>query len=150
MKIITNDNICPKKLVGLFQTIDQWFNPCLSQLHKLDAYADKVLRDARVRVVVDEHSYMACYIAYCSPKLYNEAKLVLLATLERGLGSLLINDLIDYCMKSGMTGIMTQTWETNFSAKAFYQKHGFVETERVNNRINCGEMSIVMRLDFTR
>lgn len=149
MKIITNENICTKQLTEFFQTIDQWFNPFLSQLHKLDKYADKVLSDARVVAVLDEHRYVACYVAYCNPKQYNEAKLVLLATLERGLGSLLIHNLIDFCVNCGMMGIITQTWETNLSAIAFYQKHGFVEIERVNNRINCIEKSIVMRLDLS-
>ena len=61
----------------------------------------------------------------------DEAEIIEVAVSENlrrcGLGSELMNEVFDWCQKNGISQIFLEVRESNFPARAYYKKFGFVE-----------------------
>ena len=66
-----------------------------------------------------------------------------------GLGSEIMDEVYDWCGKNGVSQIFLEVRESNFPARAYYKKYGFVENGiRKNYYRNPAEDAVLMSKKF--
>jgi len=138
-------------LLEYLQQVDHKFNPPIGSRVSLPDFARKALSSGYVIVArdADTGTTEGATIFYCTPTEYEYAFVSYIASSgsRKGVGSLLLSEIIAHCRRAGSKGIKSQTWETNEPSKALFAKFGFVITGLANNRGN-DENSVLLQLDF--
>ncbi|WP_027124309.1 GNAT family N-acetyltransferase [Gelidibacter mesophilus] len=133
--------------LGFVYKVDHLFEPPLSERVVLEDYAKKLYEEAHVFVVFENDEIQAASAFYCTPEKFDFGFLSFVASLKKGLGSKVIEEMISHCKKMKMKGIETQTWETNYNSLTMFKRYGFLEVEKVKNRDSNIE-SIILKLIF--
>ncbi len=138
------------KLKEYFFKTERLFVPPISQRTDFAKYLDKLFSESSILYAqTDDGSIVGVASFYCTPSGYEYAFLTYIASSKAklGIGSGLVQAMIEIVRDNRMVGIETQTWESNVSSRRLFQKAGFKEYGKVRNRDN-GEFSILLRLRF--
>lgn len=133
--------------LNFLNKIDAFFEPPLSSRVTLETYAQKLLEEAYIDVILENDEIIAACAYYCTAEDYDCAFLSLIVSLQKGLGGLLIEQMINNCKKLGAKGIETQTWETNSKSLKLFQRFNFEKVSYLDNR-NSSTKSILLKLKF--
>ena len=130
---------------------ERLFNPPISERVNLNDYINKLILESEILVAkeIENNKLIGVAAYYCTPNKFDYAFLSFIAVNSKykGVGSLLIQEMIEYCKYKNMKGIETQTWESNERSLSLFKKFDFVETDRISNRSNT-ERSILLKLVF--
>jgi len=103
--------------------------------------------------VIEQKTAKVCALEafYCTPDKFEYAFLTFIGVdnlfKQNGFASMLINEMIKFCLKKKMKGIDTQTWDTNVASISLFLKHGFKIVNKVNNR-KSDIRSVLLRLQY--
>ena len=138
-------------LYSFFDNTEKWFKPPISQRTPIDKYVQKLIDEAVILLAKDKNDGKIIGLAayYCTPKDYQFAFLSYIATntKKKGVGSLLVKNMIHDCIEKKMAGVETQTWESNEKSIALFAKYGFKVKEFKSNR-DLKERSVILKLEF--
>lgn len=138
---------CYNDFLEFVYKVDHLFKPPLSERVILEDYAKKLYEEAHVIIVFKDKQIQAACAYYCTPEKFNFAFLSFVASIKKGLGGEVIEEMISHCKKMEMKGIETQTWETNYNSLRMFKRYGFLEVDKVKNRDSTIE-SIILKLIF--
>jgi ribosomal protein S18 acetylase RimI-like enzyme len=127
--------------------VDAFFEPPLSKRVNLESYAKKLCQEANLIVCIEHSKIQGACAYYCTPDKYEYAFLSFISTLQKGLGSRLVEKMILSCKEYGVKGIETQTWETNSRSLNMFLRYNFQEVEKVDNR-GSEAKSVLLKLKF--
>jgi len=65
---------------------------------------------------------------------------------RRGIGSLLLNTILNNIIRSGALEVYLEVFKSNLDARRFYATFGFKEEKEIKNYYGRGEDGILMRL----
>ena len=136
-----------EELLDFIYKVDHLFEPQLSERVNIVDYTKKLYQEAFIYAVIDNEKIQAACAFYCTPSKFDFAFLSFVASSKKGLGGILIEEMISKCRMMGAKGIETQTWETNEKSLKMFKRHSFFEVEKVSNRKNILD-STLLKLIF--
>jgi hypothetical protein len=134
-------------LLDFIYKVDDLFEPPLSERVNIEDYTSKLYKEAFIYVVIENKKIQAVCAYYCTPEKFDFAFLSFVASLKKGLGGLLIEQMIYKCREMEAKGIETQTWETNSKSLKMFKRYNFLEVDNVSNR-NTHVNSTLLKLTF--
>lgn len=139
------------ELFSFFEKTEKSFIPPISERRQLSEYIEKLLLEANILLAKELKSDKIIGIAayYCTPGSFDYAFLTYIAkhTTIKGVGTALVKKMIEDCHFKGMSGIETQTWESNLISLGLFKKNGFKVKELLDNRDGV-ERSVLLQLSF--
>lgn len=141
------------ELFKFFEITEKFFVPPISKRRELSEFIEKLIIEANILLAKEFQSDKIIGIAayYCTPGSFDYAFLTYIATHTtiKGVGTALVKKMIEDCHFKGMTGIETQTWESNLISLGLFKKNGFMVKEFLDNR-DDHERSVLLRLTFNK
>lgn len=121
------------ELEKIIINFDEVFIPSLkSRLLDLKQYSKKLYDNAVTIKAVFDNQTVGFASFYCNDNINNIAYLTQIAVLKdarsKGVGSLLLDEVIKICLLKGMNVLKLEVYCNNFSAMNFYEKYGFVDS----------------------
>lgn len=138
-KIIENDNFDKIGLKKFILNINNDFPIPITDKVDIDEFLDKIQKNGVVCCVYDGKEVVSGAFFYANDFVEKVGFLTLFATLSNyrryGLGSNLIDMMVDYCVKLGFKKIQLYTHVSNDNAINFYLKKGFyfIDCDRKND-----------------
>lgn len=134
-------------VLSFIRRVDHLFEPPLSERVNLEDYTRKLHEESFINLIIDNEKIQAVCAYYCTPRKFDFAFLSYIASIQKGLGGLLMEEMISKCKEMGAKGIETQTWETNYKSLKLFKRYNFTEVSSVSNR-NTSVNSSLLKLNF--
>lgn len=118
------------KLAEYYKLLDNSFKPALSSYVDIDAYAQKLVKNAYVCILQYKLKFAGLIALYINDKVTQIAYLTSLAVLDEykgnGFASILMKEGIHIALKSGMNLLKLEVNNGYERALKFYEKMGFI------------------------
>lgn len=99
----------------------------------IDVFLDKIRNFGEAYCVYDQEKIIGCAFFYANDKINKQAFLTLFAVKREyrncGIGSILLEHMIDYCDGLGFEYLQLYTHKTNKKARSFYSRKYFYEID---------------------
>lgn len=142
------------RLLKFLISIEDEFNPPLSEFLSLEDYVHKVMSEGEVGVITDSTpgEILGAVIFYCNPAQYRNGWISVIASRRKraGMGRNLLLFAVERCRQKKMKGVEIQTWESNVASRALFDAAGFIFVEFRDNRQGGTDRSAFYRLEFNR
>ena len=138
-KILDINNFDKEGLKKFILSVNNDFPIPITDKVDVDEFLDRIKNNGVVCCCYDGRKVVSCAFFYANNFIEKVGFFTLFATLKSyrkyGIGSTLIDMMIDYCVKLGFEKIQLYTHETNKNAINFYLKKGFyfIECDRKND-----------------
>jgi ribosomal protein S18 acetylase RimI-like enzyme len=122
------------ELAAFLEKVDLSFYPTLSSRIQFDSFAAKAISKGRVLKVADFDTMVAAAVFYANDRVVRTAYLSILVVLDgyrgRGIGRLIVANVINASRAAEMRRITVQTNPDNEAATALYRSFGFRRCEK--------------------
>ncbi|MBQ9205641.1 MAG: GNAT family N-acetyltransferase [Treponema sp.] len=120
----------------LLKTFDTNFTKSLEKrIPNLTDYATKLFNNSVNKVAVSENTVLGFIFFYCNDIVSRKAFISQFCIADKcrrtGIGTFLLENVIDYCRKEKMSSIELEVNKTNHVARCFYEKHGFAVWQEI-------------------
>lgn len=138
VKELMNKNLDYIKLLNFLEEVDKDFPIPLSKKVNLSQYAQKVLDEGIVLAALDNFEIIGVLTGYINDKKNKTGFISLLGVSKNrkseGVGSELLQVMINYASYNGMEKIFLNTHIENKGAIFFYEKRGFIQEKQLDKK----------------